>query len=105
MKDILVKSWQHIIDRLLPGEQVVTGRVPGLLELIEEAREDWQSARAYFDTVNEPELVDHAIYLVEATEKKYTYLLKKARQQNLCMSPAGMAAGRGRAVPYTGRQA
>ncbi|HEY8391419.1 MAG TPA: DUF2508 family protein [Capillibacterium sp.] len=51
--------------------------------LIEEARKDWQEARAYFNTVTEPELVDHAIYALGAAEKRYVYLLKKARDERL----------------------
>ena len=49
--------------------------------LIEEAKKDWQEARAYFNTVTEPELVDHAIYALGAAEKRYVYLLKKAREE------------------------
>ncbi|HHT48981.1 MAG TPA: DUF2508 family protein [Firmicutes bacterium] len=49
--------------------------------LIEEAKKDWQEARAYFNTVTEPELVDHAIYTLGAAEKRYVYLLKKAREE------------------------
>ena len=49
--------------------------------LIEEAKQDWQEARAYFNTVTEPELVDHAIYALGAAEKRYVYLLKKAREE------------------------
>ncbi len=49
--------------------------------LIEEAKRDWQEARAYFNTVTEPELVDHAIYALGAAEKRYVYLLKRAREE------------------------
>lgn len=49
--------------------------------LVEEAKKDWQEARAYFNTVTEPELVDHAIYALGAAEKRYVYLLKKAREE------------------------
>jgi ABC-type nitrate/sulfonate/bicarbonate transport system substrate-binding protein len=50
--------------------------------LIDEAKKDWQEARAYFNTVTEPELVDHAIYTLGAAEKRYVYLLKKAREEH-----------------------
>ncbi|MCL6588733.1 MAG: YaaL family protein [Firmicutes bacterium] len=43
------------------------------------AHQEWKYARLYFDSVTDPDLIDHAIYNLEATEKKYTYLLKKAR--------------------------
>jgi hypothetical protein len=50
--------------------------------LIEEAKKDWQEARAYFNTVTEPDLIDHAIYTLGAAEKRYVYLLKKAREES-----------------------
>ncbi|NLW59457.1 MAG: YaaL family protein [Firmicutes bacterium] len=49
--------------------------------LVEEARKDWQEARAYFNNVTDPELIDHAIYALGAAEKRYVYLLKKAREE------------------------
>ncbi len=72
-----------VSERMIPpaetGEPL--GNRRSITELVEEARQEWQAARAYFETVSEPELVDHAIYLVEAAEKKYMYLLKKAREE------------------------
>lgn len=50
--------------------------------LIEEAKKEWQEARAYFNTVTEPDLIDHAIYTLGAAEKRYVYLLKKAREES-----------------------
>ncbi len=47
---------------------------------LKEAKEEWFKAKKYFDSVSEPELVDHAIYLLEAAETKYTYLLKKKKR-------------------------
>jgi uncharacterized protein (UPF0210 family) len=52
-------------------------------KLIEEAKKDWKDAREYFNTVTEPELIDHAIYTLEAAEKRYVYLLKKAREERI----------------------
>ncbi len=52
---------------------------PSFMELVEQARQDWLAAKSYFESVSDPDLVDHAIYLVEAAETKYMYLLRKAR--------------------------
>ena len=52
-----------------------------LEERIEEAKEEWQEARNYFDLVSDPELVDYAIYLLGAAERKYQYLLKMKQQE------------------------
>lgn len=53
---------------------------PSLAESVESAREEWLNSRAYFEAVSDPDLVDHAIYTMEAAEKRYVYLLKKARE-------------------------
>ena len=54
-----------------------------LLAAIEEARRDWQHAMAYFQGVSEPELVDHAVLVLEAARRKYMYLVKQARQEEV----------------------
>lgn len=51
--------------------------------LVEEARQEWKSAREYFNTVTDPDLIDHAIYALEAAEKRYVYLLKKIREEQV----------------------
>jgi len=56
-----------------------------LVEDVERARKEWASARAYFDAVSDPELVDHAVYLLKAAERKYLYLLKKARDAGVSL--------------------
>ena len=52
---------------------------PDILDSVEHARKDWLTARVYFDNVTDPDLIDHAIYRIEAAEKKYIYLLKQAK--------------------------
>jgi hypothetical protein len=56
-------------------------RQKDFFEMVEEARREWQSAMDYFNHVVDPGLVDHAIFAMEAAELKYTFLLKKARQE------------------------
>lgn len=46
---------------------------------ITKAKKDWVCAQNYFQNVTDPDLIDHAIYLLEAAEARYTYLLKQAR--------------------------
>lgn len=46
---------------------------------IEQARREWVNAKTFFDNVVDPELVDYAVYSIEAAERKYVYLLNKAR--------------------------
>jgi hypothetical protein len=54
---------------------------PDLENAVEEARTAWQNARRYFECVSEPDLVDQAIYSMEAAERKYMYLLRLAKAE------------------------
>lgn len=47
---------------------------------IKKAHADWRAAENYFDNVDDPDLIDFAIYDMEAAKKKYVYMLKKARE-------------------------
>lgn len=48
---------------------------------VKRAYADWQAAENYFENVADPDLVDFAIYDMEAAKKKYVYMLKKARAE------------------------
>lgn len=50
-----------------------------LVELVDEARRNWLAASSLFNNVTDPDLVDHAVYALNAAERKYIYLWKKAR--------------------------
>jgi len=54
-----------------------------LVELVNKAHQEWEQAKALFNEVAEPELVDHAIYAMEAAERKYIYLLRQAKKENI----------------------
>ncbi|NLW23463.1 MAG: DUF2508 family protein [Tissierellia bacterium] len=54
-----------------------------IIENLNKAHEEWKSKEKYFQTVTDPDLVDHAIYELEASKIKYAYLLKKAKELNI----------------------
>lgn len=54
-----------------------------LVELVFQAHQEWEQAKALFNEVRDPELVDHAIYTIEAAERKYIYLLRQAKKENV----------------------
>jgi hypothetical protein len=54
-----------------------------LINMIYKARQEMQDAQCYFDNVTDPELVDHAIYKMEAAKSHYVYLLKVAKDKGL----------------------
>ncbi len=65
----------------LERNKIIMEKKSGLEDEIEQAHEQWIYARQYFESVSEPELIDHATYLLQAAEKKYMYLMKKARER------------------------
>ena len=44
-----------------------------------EARQEWEFATAYFDCVDDPELIEYAIYNQNAAEKKIRLFNKKGK--------------------------
>ncbi|WP_352420347.1 YaaL family protein [Proteiniborus sp.] len=53
------------------------------LEQLNQAHEEWHNAELYFQSVTEPDLIDYAIYKMEASKTKYVYLLKQAREMGI----------------------
>ncbi|ABR50841.1 hypothetical protein Amet_4775 [Alkaliphilus metalliredigens QYMF] len=47
------------------------------------AHEEWKNAEGFFHNVSDPDLVDHAIYKLEAAKTRYIYLLKKAKEEGV----------------------
>ncbi len=56
---------------------------------VKKAYAEWQAAENYFDNVADPDLVDFAIYDMEAARKKYVYMLKKARELHVAQKASG----------------
>ena len=49
--------------------------------LLEKARQEWLAAIALFNNVYEKDLIDYAIYNLNAAERRYVFLLKEAREK------------------------
>lgn len=54
-----------------------------ILRAVNQAHAEWINAQNYFNSVSEPELVDYAIYNMEAARKKYMYMLKQAKLRGI----------------------
>ncbi|WP_378955648.1 DUF2508 family protein [Pelosinus sp. sgz500959] len=78
---------ERIKTRLQIGENFVPKPLPPLPVMVEEARQEWLNAQSYYNMVSDEDLIDHAVYLMRATEKKYMYLLKQARHAGVVYSP------------------
>jgi len=56
-----------------------------LLAALHETHNLLESARLIFDRVSEPELVDASVFEINSLQARYSYLLRKAREEG-CVS-------------------
>lgn len=77
----LANFWSQFFSRKADSsnEEDVT-ELELLLDEIDKSHREWLLAKTYFEQVSEPELIDHAIHWMMAAEKKYMYLMNKARE-------------------------
>ena len=54
-----------------------------IIKEIKKAKNDVETAEKFFQFVNEPELVDVAIYNLETKKSKYRYLINIAKQKGI----------------------
>lgn len=79
----MLMHWLAFLGSLEEGFQNRSREDAEFLSLVQAARVEWQTAQNFFEHVSEPELVDLAIYKLEAARRRYMYLLKQARIQGL----------------------
>ena len=51
-------------------------------EDIKTAYRDWEDAKNFFEYVSEPELVDYAVYAIEAAKRRFLYMLRQCKSEN-----------------------
>jgi hemerythrin superfamily protein len=54
-----------------------------LLEAVEEAHREWDTAKALFENVTDSDLVDYASFQINAAQRRYMYLLRQAQKKGL----------------------
>lgn len=90
--------WRNIVDAAIDRSKVIAAAIldaekpepkplPPITDVVEQARQEWLDAQIYYNSVSDSDLVDHAVYLMQAAEKKYMYLLKQARKEGITYSP------------------
>jgi hypothetical protein len=79
----------NLLDGLLNNNPYHAARMPALADVASQARRERLDAQNFFNATADHDLVDHAIYLMLAAEKKYSYLIKRARQEGVTRSPCG----------------
>lgn len=77
---------RNFLDNLLENKLPEPKPAPRLADVVEQARQEWLAAQSYYNSVTDKDLVDHAVYLMQAAEKKYIYLLKQARRNGVTHS-------------------
>lgn len=79
---VLLNLWHGIMGRK-GKESNGKGNGPadmGLEAQVEAAHREWLAAQEYFQSVTDPQLVDHAVHAIIAAEQKYMYLFRKVRE-------------------------
>jgi hypothetical protein len=54
-----------------------------LYTLTQQARAGWEEAWRFFHQAVEPDMVDNAVFTLNAAEKRYDYFIKQAKARNL----------------------
>ncbi len=79
MSSISIKDVKGLLDFLKVHKNI--DEKDSLYISLENAKKEWEEAKNIFENVSEPDLVDYAIYNIEAAEKKYIYLLRKIKSE------------------------
>jgi hypothetical protein len=72
--------WQRLFSFWDVDQTSTKGR-GNLADIIDQARLEWLAAQNYYRTATDPDLIDYSIFLSKAYERRYMYLLKKAREE------------------------
>lgn len=54
-----------------------------LIKMIKEAHKEWENSETYFNNATDPDLIDYAIFKVEANRTKFRYLIKQAKEKGI----------------------
>ena len=54
-----------------------------LINMIKKAHTEWKNSEKYFNDATDPDLIDYAIFKVEANRTKFRYLIKQAKEMGI----------------------
>jgi hypothetical protein len=54
-----------------------------ILKEVRQAQMEWVVAIDRFNWITDPDLIDHAVFAMDAAEKRYTYLLRLAKKMRI----------------------
>lgn len=73
-------AWRRLLG-LWDTDQTGTKGHASLGEIVDQARRDWLYAQDCFKVATDPDLIDYFTFLIKAYERRYIYLIRKARQE------------------------
>ncbi|MGO1369929.1 MAG: DUF2508 family protein [Senegalia sp. (in: firmicutes)] len=79
----IIYSISNFLKRVRPGMDNKNFEYEEEMKNLKQAHKEWTQAEIYFENVKDDDLIDHAIYNLEAAKKKYFYLLSKVRERVL----------------------
>lgn len=91
MKGSIIKLKNKLLDLLNVGQAVgqVVGQPVGqeqdFFEQLKVAHREWQIALNNYNFSADPDFVDYAIFNIDAREKEYIYLIKRARKEKIVL--------------------
>ncbi len=84
MGAFLSRVVEAVCSSMVADTALGTPQGPTLGEAVTKALDDLRAAEQSFNYVTDPDLVDQAIYTMEASRKRYSYLLNRLRD---CRNP------------------
>ncbi len=72
-------GFRRLLDRLEGVEQLPPSAVDEYTAEAMRALDAWHAAERYFNSITDPDLIEYALYEVEAARRKYEYLMRKLR--------------------------
>jgi len=74
--------FNYILDKLSKSKETDNDTLD-LIKNLKNAQSEFETAITNYEFANDPELVDYYTYKIKATETRYQYLLKKAKEKGL----------------------
>jgi len=74
--------FQHFWDKLSKPKPY-DDDTQDLINNLKSAQDDFETAVSNYEFAEDPELVDYYTYKIKATQTRYQYLLKKAKERGL----------------------
>jgi hypothetical protein len=74
------RLWGRTKDYLFMKEEIPANGY-GQERMLELAKQELESAYNLFARAEDPDMIEYAVFNLKATEKRYDYLIKRAKQQ------------------------